>query len=659
MNVVVNPSTSSVTVISKTQKIIVNPVNSSVSIINTGPIGPGGPPGIQGIQGVIGNTGTTIPGILGIHSLASSFTTISTHNVLQNEGLILTVDDVAGRQLKFTLSINPSPVGGLQGMVYALLRDGVLIRQWNLQSEILSSGLYGSVTLIHTEVIATTHLASVYKIQIRAMFSDTSVMSFGNALNPRQLIIEDLKGSGVPGSEANVLTVDGQLLTRIAGVLAPITRANLALDTDIAAPLAAHVVAADPHPGYMTTAEDAAIMSAHVAAADPHPVYLTAAEGDTAYVNVGGDTMTGQFITTQGGNAIQLRGVNSYVSWHNAGASIRYGYLQGNANGLLLVSEAGTLGLNGVGGLTLSPFTINGYTGSTGVIVNRLVLSDSNGYIFGNYINMTANVAAGWPTYLAGQSGDNYLRWYDRSGNVTIGGQINTGILVASGKVSAYQDYSATNWTDAALVSNGNTQAAVAFYAQGYDAPYIRFYGPFTRLDLCGSAGGYYAVGGASFTNPSSIRIKENVNETLDDPILKELFWVKAKRYDRKDSFPKVMRPSPKFVNINERWVAKGRKPLTQPNREIIYIDHDCSTQDCPGTVENPCAGVRNHKTAVGLIAEEMWERFPETVSVDMDGEPEGLFLEQIAGLALGGTAALTREVVKLMERVKLLEGVN
>ena len=76
--------------------------------------------------------------------------------------------------------------------------------------------------------------------------------------------------------------------------------------------VAAHVAAADPHPGYLTQAEGdsryrqsataltdgdipagiardsevAAAIGAHEAAADPHPGYLTAAEGDAAYVGL-------------------------------------------------------------------------------------------------------------------------------------------------------------------------------------------------------------------------------------------------------------------------------------------------------------------------------------------------------------------------------------
>lgn len=54
----------------------------------------------------------------------------------------------------------------------------------------------------------------------------------------------------------------------------------IATDAELAASLAAHVSAGDPHPQYLTPAEGDAAIAAHAAAADPHPQYLTPAEMD-------------------------------------------------------------------------------------------------------------------------------------------------------------------------------------------------------------------------------------------------------------------------------------------------------------------------------------------------------------------------------------------
>lgn len=96
------------------------------------------------------------------------------------------------------------------------------------------------------------------------------------------------RGLTGPTDVDTVLTADGQLLTRILGSLAPVTRADLAADpafvAAFAAALAAHAAASDPHPGYVTTAEGATLISNHEALANPHPGYLTPAEGDAVYV---------------------------------------------------------------------------------------------------------------------------------------------------------------------------------------------------------------------------------------------------------------------------------------------------------------------------------------------------------------------------------------
>jgi hypothetical protein len=76
-----------------------------------------------------------------------------------------------------------------------------------------------------------------------------------------------------------------------------------------AAAVAAHVTAADPHPGYLTAAEGnaayaasgapAAAVAAHEAAADPHPGYLTQAEGDGRYAPLGSAGGLAAYVHTQ------------------------------------------------------------------------------------------------------------------------------------------------------------------------------------------------------------------------------------------------------------------------------------------------------------------------------------------------------------------------
>ena len=67
---------------------------------------------------------------------------------------------------------------------------------------------------------------------------------------------------------------------------------------------------------------------------------------------------------------------------------------------------------------TLTNKTINSPTINTPTLVTATHsghLTMSGGYIFGSYINMTADVAGGTPAYVAGNNGDNYLRWWPAS----------------------------------------------------------------------------------------------------------------------------------------------------------------------------------------------------------------------------------------------------
>jgi len=51
---------------------------------------------------------------------------------------------------------------------------------------------------------------------------------------------------------------------------------------------------------------------------------------------------------------------------------------------------------------------------SVAASASSVVQRTPEGYINGSYINMTADVAAGVPVYVAGQAGDNYMRWWPR-----------------------------------------------------------------------------------------------------------------------------------------------------------------------------------------------------------------------------------------------------
>lgn len=135
----------------------------------------------------------TLPlGALGTHTLTTVFTTTGTHTTLQDEGLTLTINDTAGRRLRFTFVVQPYAPGGANSIVLTLLRNGVKVRDYVLPSTAVSTTDAHAMTLSHVETIAATFANSVYKLQIAASPTNTSVSSFGSATLPRQFIIEDI-----------------------------------------------------------------------------------------------------------------------------------------------------------------------------------------------------------------------------------------------------------------------------------------------------------------------------------------------------------------------------------------------------------------------------------------------------------------------------------
>lgn len=130
-------------------------------------------------------------GVLGVHSLTSAFVTAGSHTTYQDEGLTKTVAETAGRRLKFTLIVAPYVSGGTNSIVYALLRGAVGIHEWFVPIEAMSTALPHMMTFTHTEVVASSAGASVFKVQLKANTNNTAVNSYGAAVSARQLIIED------------------------------------------------------------------------------------------------------------------------------------------------------------------------------------------------------------------------------------------------------------------------------------------------------------------------------------------------------------------------------------------------------------------------------------------------------------------------------------
>jgi len=381
----------------------------------------------------------------------------------------------------------------------------------------------------------------------------------------------------------------------------------------------------------------------------------TAIYNSTLYVKKSGGTISGNLIVTgsgtfnsvylpNGGNSLLMATDDSYISFFNAAYASRRGYLQGSASGLVLNSESGKLYLNGVGGIQVTPFTINGYTGSEGTLGYRIVVTTSAGYIVGNYINMTANVVSGYPPYLAGQSGDNYMRWYDKAGQFL------------SARIAGNQ--SAADWGNCAIAALPFTANAAICFHTGSVAPVIgnvNGYGNaffFRDAAFNGNTGVLYAN---SYNADSTRRWKKNINnwplknmgsatERVTDLIAK--LRTVTFQSNIPDSDLGGKRRSLAHLRLNRLRAKQGREPYELPA-------HDCVIHNCNGTIDNPCIRkMRIDTPKIGFIAEEVNEIFPEIVHLDLEKLPLAIDIGQLLAISIAAIQELT-------ERINLLEGVT
>jgi hypothetical protein len=134
---------------------------------------------------------STPAGVIASHTLTTAFTSSATHTTTQAEGLTVTVNDVAGRKIKISMNLGLYASGGAQGIVVDLQRDGTVIRRFGLPDAAVNAANAHAATFVYYETIVTTKAAAVYRLMINALTNNTAVNSFGSALQPRQLIIED------------------------------------------------------------------------------------------------------------------------------------------------------------------------------------------------------------------------------------------------------------------------------------------------------------------------------------------------------------------------------------------------------------------------------------------------------------------------------------
>lgn len=137
------------------------------------------------------------------------------------------------------------------------------------------------------------------------------------------------------------------------------------------------------------------------------------------------------------------------------------------------------------------------HNGDVGTGGNQIVRRDANGYITGSYVNLTADIQGGAPAYVAGQNGDNYLRWYPRS---TLG-------LPPTLKSQSFT---------LSLVTNQAWN--VATISGAADGTYLGNQGSYLSVKpgvfhISGTVGGYYSTGFRIYTD-GALRVDVNTSQS-------------------------------------------------------------------------------------------------------------------------------------------------
>ena len=130
-------------------------------------------------------------GVVGAQTLNTGQGTSGTHTTLQDTGATLTINEVNGRTYKVTYSTSAYPNAGVQGMVYEFNRAGALL--WKVEIPSGSLSTFNACSQTWCVYYTATSSASVtYKMQFRALTSNTQVTDYGASGQARMFWIEDM-----------------------------------------------------------------------------------------------------------------------------------------------------------------------------------------------------------------------------------------------------------------------------------------------------------------------------------------------------------------------------------------------------------------------------------------------------------------------------------
>lgn len=201
-------------------------------------------------------------------------------------------------------------------------------------------------------------------------------------------------------------------------------------------------------------------------------------------------------------------------------------------------------------------------------------------------------------------------------------------------------------WSNNAIIINpGTTQACMSFHPGGV-APQIRVGQSNNTVFFRNSNNGAYVTVAAVISDQSSETTKQDIADwpprPQDD---KPLAPGQARK--RKEALDKVAKVKPKFFRRDhDAWMWQVRH--VKEGDGLVDGPHICG-QDCEYTLEERCPRYRDWELgSVGVLAEDLYETFPEAVMLDNDGKPMGVSPTALAVAALAAIQELRAEVEAL-----------
>jgi hypothetical protein len=358
---------------------------------------------------------------------------------------------------------------------------------------------------------------------------------------------------------------------------------------------------------------------------------ITQPQADALYVNIPGDTMTGQLTINRGPAQLCLAivGNQSYIGFYDNAGQGRHGYLQGSSTGLYMFNDVGQLVLDNA----------NGSGGEVQLKCGSAILhvvGDNSGVSGAPKIQVDKRFDA-LAMHTWGTLPDN-----PEFGLTCDNGGIQTGHSFQSTRGLG-------DWTNASFKNYQQTQqAGISLHVPGV-APILGVHQAHGEKLRClnNPNTAWCPIQASSFETNSTITSKRDVRPLRD----RERIVVRHPVESDTVPLPDVMALRP--VAFRPKVPAMRIVPT---NGEYETIDpNDPTTWS-----SEPDDGVLGHegnRERLGLIAEEVQYVIPSAVCHDRDGNATGIDYAQITVALLDHVQRMTDEIATLRYRVAELEG--